>query len=95
MNYYPQDLQTTVYKVLSENRQSRNSDIELYKIILTKFYGTTDISKINLSGGDIFSSIKRCRQKIQAENPFLAADKQVKEYRNNNQEKYLNYVRNY
>lgn len=94
MNNYPQELYTKVYETLSKNEATRNSDLELYKSILNDFYGTTDLSRIYLVG-DIFSSIKRCRQKIQHDNPFLGPKKEVKLMREDVEQKYLNFVRNW
>ena len=94
MNKYPQELHQTVYDMLVSDTHTRNSDIALYRKILFKFYGTCDINKINFNG-DIFSSIKRCRQKIQEENPYLGPCDEVKEYRHEQQNLFETYVRNY
>ena len=92
MNAYPQELYSKVYETLEKNESTRNSDIELYKTILLDFYGTTDISKIYFTG-DIFSSIKRCRQKIQHDNPYLGPKKEIKLMREDVEKKYKEFVR--
>lgn len=94
MNKYPQEMHSTVLEALQKYPEFRDSDIKLYRYILNKFYGTCDLNQINLES-DIFISIKRCRQKIQETNPFLSASSKVKEYRQENLDKYLDYVRNW
>lgn len=94
MNNYPQELYETVQNILEQNIKARNSDIELYRVVLERFYGTCDLNKINLKA-DIFASLKRCRQKIQEKNPFLGPCDEVKEYRQEVEQTYLDFVRNY
>lgn len=93
-NRYPQNLYDTVRDVLSENESARNSDVKLYIIILRKFYGTTDISFINLDG-DIFASIKRARQKVQENYPELGPNDITKKFRSEVEQEYLDFVRNW
>lgn len=94
MNRYPQDIYETVENILANCPETRDSDIKLYKKVLMRFYRTTDLSEINLDG-DIFSSIKRSRQKIQQTNPYLGPSKEIKEKRKHMKEKYLEFVRNW
>ena len=94
MNRYPQDIYSTVEKKLRGCVQARNSDVFLYKEILKDFYGTTDLSKINLDG-DIFASIKRARQKIQENNPFLGPTENVKRKRLKMEQTFLDFGRNW
>lgn len=94
MNKYPQELFPTVEKIMKDYPKTRNSDIELYKIVLLKFYGTTDISKIPLTN-DVFVSIKRCRQKIQETNPFLGPTKEVQFARQKVEQTFIDFARTY
>ncbi|MBQ2658072.1 MAG: hypothetical protein IJF87_05835 [Erysipelotrichaceae bacterium] len=94
MNRYPQDVYATVEAFLRTCPETRDSDVALYKKVLMYFYKTTDLSEINLDG-DIFSSIKRSRQKIQQINPYLGPSREVKLKRKNMENKYLDFVRNW
>lgn len=94
MNKYPQDLHTTVETILFDYPETRDSDIKLYKVILNKFYGTVDLSKIDFDG-DIFASIKRVRAKIQKENPYVKPSREIQMKRHQMKEKFLDYARNW
>ena len=94
MNRYPQEIHKTVEDMLLIYPELRDSDIKLYKKILMRFYHTTDISKIELDG-DIFTSIKRARAKIQKDNPYLRPSKEVQKKRHQMEEKFLDYARNW
>ena len=91
-NVYPQDLMEVVEETLTNDPVTRNSDIELYKAVLMKFYGTTDIAQISLKG-DIFNSLKRCRQKVQQFNPFLQPTVKTSNNRRNLQKVYEDFGR--
>lgn len=93
-NAYPEEIYPAVVDVLTKYPSTRNSDLKLYVHILKRFNLPLDIELLSQKlSGDIFSSIKRCRQKAQETNPFLAPDETVKDYRENMEQVMLDFVR--
>lgn len=92
MNTYPQEIYSKVENLMKRYPETRDSDIKLYKLVLLDFYGTTDLSKIDLKA-DIFTSIKRTRQKIQQNNPYLRPSKKVQDFRNEREIKFKEFAR--
>ena len=102
------DLKTTkalVQTILEENVQARNSDSYLYLLVLdsiSKEYHF-DLSKVtvpefllslNESAFPPFESVRRSRQKVQRECPWLSACAEVNEYRAENEVAYRDFARN-
>lgn len=100
------DLKTVtsvVKRILENDEQSRNSDSFLYFKVL-EHYGNRkgiDIHSmsvphflLNMSqlGVPPFESVRRSRQKIQANYPWLAASKKVAEFRSANEQAYRAYA---
>lgn len=89
-----------VTSVLAENEKSRNSDSLLYlKVLQTVDKDLLDmpVSEFlaNMSELNVppFESVRRARQKAQAENPSLSACPKVAEYREANEEVYRQFAR--
>lgn len=97
------DLKSTkalVMSILEQDEQARNSDSFLYFRILEridKAILTLPVSEFLLSMGmngvPPFESVRRTRQMIQAECPWLAACDRVKEFRAENEEVYREFAR--
>lgn len=101
------DLKSTkalVKLILEEDERARNSDSHLYLIVIKTIAEkqNIDLSKIsipqflmNLSVSPFppFESVRRTRQKVQAECPHLAPCKKVEEYRAENEQAYLEFAR--
>lgn len=100
------DLKTVtsvVKRILENDEQSRNSDSFLYFKVL-EYCGNRkgiDIHSmsvphflLNMSqlGVPPFESVRRARQKIQANYPWLASSKKVAEFRNANEQAYRAYA---
>ena len=76
---FEKTIHNAVLETLIESEAARNNDIETIYRSLKKLHLPTDIRELrNLQIGNIFESIRRERQKIQASNPFLAAGKSTK-----------------
>ena len=73
-------------KVLEQQAAQRNIDIRLVSV-------TSFLSNITEWGFAPFESVRRTRQKIQAEFPELSANKEVKAFRSDNEEAYREYAR--
>ena len=93
-----------VKAVLTEDIQARNSDSFLYFKILKKIGAekgvdveSIPITKFLLNMSDLgfppFESVRRARQKIQAELPELSASLKVEEYRAENETAFRAYAR--
>lgn len=90
--------------ILEENKQCRNSDSYLYLKVLEvygKRYGV-DINEMSVAfflltmrenGFPAFETVRRTRQKVQAEFPELCACDQVKGMRMVNETEYRQYAR--
>lgn len=93
-----------VKSILEQNKQTRSSDSYLYLKVI-EHYGkeyNTDICSMPiidfLNGGcDIpvppFESVRRSRQKVQAECPHLAASPEVEIFRAENEDVYRDFAR--
>ena len=98
-----QQLQSTkalVKTILEQDERARNSDSYLYFRILEridKAVLTLPVSEFLLSMGTKeippFESVRRTRQMIQSECPWLAACDKVKEFRADNEEAYRDFAR--
>lgn len=101
------DLKSTkalVQIILEQDEKARNSDSYLYfRIIntiasnncidLTKIPVTEFLLNMNLFPFPPFESVRRTRQKVQAECPWLAACKRVEEARIENEQTYREFAR--
>lgn len=97
------DLKSTkalVKSILEQDEQARNSDSFLYFRLLEridKAILTVPVHDfllgMGLYGIPPFESVRRTRQKIQAECPWLAACDRVKEFRAENEEVYREFAR--
>lgn len=85
-----------VWFCLEQYPETRSSDRSLILHIYSEFYGVFNqpFFKV-LDRNDLpsFESIRRARQKIQAENEDLRADKPVEDIRIAKQEEYIEYSR--
>lgn len=98
-----ENLQSTkalVKSILEQDERARNSDSYLYFRILEridKAVLTLPVSEFLLSMGmngiPPFESVRRTRQLIQSECPWLSACDKVKEFRADNEETYRDFVR--
>ena len=89
-----------VKSVLEQVPETRNSDMLLYFVICDKKNATalelpfgsviTNLDKHNLPP---FESVRRSRQKVQAECPWLAASPEVELFRAENEEAYRDFAR--
>lgn len=89
-----------VKSILEQDERARNSDSFLYFRLLEridKAVLTVPVSEFLLSMGlngiPPFESVRRTRQKIQAECPWLSACDKVKEFRADNEEAYRDFAR--
>lgn len=96
---------TELVKIILENdERARNSDSFLYLKVLD-FIGMKNgidinsmsipvfLLSINELGFPKFETVRRTRQKIQAEFPELAANKQVREFRAEQEKEFKEYAR--
>ena len=65
---------TIVLNQLITNPETRSNDKLLIKNVIKEKYGTTDINDLMDVKGNVFESIRRCRQHIQRINPNLKPD---------------------
>ena len=93
-----------VKQILVESKQARNSDSFLYYKVLKRIGECKGIDIDNMSvphlflnlktyGLPIFETVRRARQKIQHDDPELAACKAVKEAREENEEVFREYAK--
>lgn len=101
------ELKTTaslVKQILEEDKQARNSDSFLYFRVL-EYHGSmkgidihsmsipTFLLNMSFWGFPPFESVRRNRQLVQSKHPELAPDSQVKRWRGEQQENYLEHAR--
>lgn len=93
-----------VKAILEEDKQARNSDSFLYFKVLGKLgkekgldldYVSVTAFLLNMAewGFPPFESVRRARQKIQAEFPELSANKKVAAHRKENEEAFRQFAR--
>lgn len=89
-----------VKTILEEDEMTRNSDSFLYFRLLEridKAILTVPVHDFLLGMGlwgiPPFESVRRARQKVQAECPWLAACDKVKEFRSENEGEYIDFAR--
>lgn len=93
-----------VTSILEQDKKARNSDSYLYLEILKKIADEkgTDFHSIPVTdflqnmdqlGVPPFESVRRSRQKVQAERPHLAACEEVRLFRADNEEVYREFAR--
>ena len=98
------NIKAQVKSILEHDRKARNSDSYLYLRILQKIaeeYGTdfqsipiTDfLQQMDWLGAPPFESVRRSRQKVQAESPHLAASPEVQVFRAENEQEYREFAR--
>lgn len=76
-----------VKAILEEVPDTRENDMLLYIFYFQQKYGTTDIRFLNhCVKGNEFETVSRCRRKLQAENPFLASGKTIRDLRTDAEE---------
>lgn len=102
-----QDLKTTkalVLSILEKDQKARNSDSHLYFRVINTIADkhNIDLNKIpvidfllnlNKSVFPPFESVRRSRQKIQRECPWLAACAEVEEFRAENEHEFREFAR--
>lgn len=99
-----QNTKALVKSILEQDQKARNSDSYLYLRILKHIANETgaDFEKIPVTeflqrmdflGVPPFESVRRSRQKVQAECPELAANDVVQVYRAENEEVYRDFAR--
>ena len=93
---YLRDVTDVVTDILTENKQTRNSDALLYLKVLEYYAAEKGLNLkalsvhtflTEMSGRSLppFETVRRNRQKVQAHNPELAACERVKAYRAENE----------
>jgi len=95
-----------VKTILEQDEEARSSDNYLYLRVLktttSRNGGSIDLDKIPITlflmnmdklGAPPFESVRRARQKVQAECPWLAASDEVEIFRAENEEVYRNFAR--
>lgn len=93
-----------VKAILEYDKPSRNSDSVLYLNVLTVICGEKDIDVKSLTvpsllllGKDLglpnFETVRRSRQKIQAEFPELSGNKEVQAHRQANEDAFREFAR--
>lgn len=73
--------------------KARDNDMYLFCVYCWNFLGTTDLRDLKDNPTNIFESIRRTRQKIQASCPELMPSQKVKTARQSNYNKYKEYAR--
>jgi len=93
-------IKALVKAILEQDEQARNSDSFLYFRLLERIDKAIlsvpvheFLLGMGLNGIPPFESVRRTRQKIQAEYPHLAACDRVKEFRVESEEVYRNFAR--
>lgn len=69
-----------VIKTLQSDVLSRSNDIRLTRIVLEELNLPTDLRLLEEEipdGANVLESIRRCRQRVQQENPMLNVDRTV------------------
>jgi hypothetical protein len=96
-------IKALVQNILEKSEKARNNDNYLYLMVCeTIAKGRCDLSKVSVvnfflslsdTGFPPFESVRRSRQKVQAECPWLAPSKAVEELRAENEEAYREFAR--
>ena len=73
--------------------KARDNDMYLFCVYCGNFLGTTDLRDLKDNKTNIFESIRRTRQKIQASCPELMPTPKVKLARQKNCKNYIEYAR--
>lgn len=89
-----------VKSILENIPEARNSDMRLYFEVCCRINSFVlqypfEVVIMNLDGFGLppFESVRRSRQKVQAECPHLAADDVVQVYRAENEQEYVEFAR--
>lgn len=85
-----------VWYLLEKYPETRSSDRKLILYLYSEFYGVFNApfnKVIEDTELPSFESIRRCRQKLQAEHEDLRADKPVEDVRIAKQEEYIEYAK--
>lgn len=93
-----------VYAILATDKQARNSDYYLYlkvleiqarqkEIDIKKLPVTTFLLKASELGFAHFETVRRTRQKLQAEHPFLNTNFEVQQFRSENEKAFREFAR--
>lgn len=102
-----QDLKTTkalVTVILEQDEKARNSDSHLYFRVINTIAAKRNIDLTNIPVIDFllnlnqspfppFESVRRSRQKVQHECPWLAASPEVEEFRAENEHEFREFAR--
>ena len=97
-------IKALVKAILEADTMARNSDSYLYLRVIDTVAKTNNVNLQNISVIDFlnmlpvsvfpqFESVRRSRQKVQAEFPYLGACEKVSEYRAENEEEYRDFAR--
>jgi hypothetical protein len=89
-----------VKSILESNKETRNSDMVLYLEVvkaknpnaLNHTFGSV-ILWLDKYGIPPFESVRRSRQKVQAECPWLAASEKVQDFRAENEQTFKDFAR--
>ena len=84
-----------VWQCLTTNPETRSDDRRLIEVLYDEYYGVWDqpfYKVVNRKDLPSFETIRRARQKIQAENEELRADKATEKVRLNVQKDYIEYA---
>ena len=94
------ELEPTVKSVLEEFPETRNDDFLLYTVVAVSlnedvnYYSFTRAMQLHKKLGiPPFESVTRCRRKLQAKFPELAASDAVQDIRNENISEYMSYAK--
>ena len=68
------EIKALVYQALSKDKLARCNDIYLFSLVLPKLNLPTDLKCWDSFDSNVLESIRRCRQKIQREQPMLRAE---------------------
>ena len=71
-------IKDAVENVLKSDKGSRNNDVRLIRLTLQKLKFPQDMETLEKLQGNIFETIRRYRQKIQEQNPFLQATEKTR-----------------
>lgn len=102
---YLRDVTAVVTEILTENKQTRNSDSLLYLKVLEYYAAQKGLNLkalsvhtflTEMSGRSLppFETVRRNRQKVQAHNPELAACEKVKVFREQNEKEVRKFALN-
>lgn len=64
-------IKATTLNVLNKDIPSRSNDIRLTRLVLEELKLPTDLKELEEIPTNILESVRRCRQKLQVENPML------------------------